>query len=434
MDILTVNDRIGEYPDSYYKATATAPGVYSQAKGDISADVCVVGGGYSGLSAALHLAREGFDVVLLEANRVGAGASGRNGGQVGTGQRVEQFELEKLFGKERARALWDMSLESVDLVSEFCAEATKTPCKVRKGIIEANHRKRYTKGSRAYVDHLQKVYDYDKISFLDKEQIREEIGSSDYCSGHLDMGSGHINPLQYVFVLAELAEAAGVKIYETSRMTSFTDGERVQIKTDAATVNAKFAVFGLNGYHNNIHRELERRVMPLNNYVCVTEPLEESFARTVLKNNFAVADSRFVINYFRMSDDNRMIFGGGETYRYRFPKDIKAKVRKPMLEIFPQLNDTKIDYAWGGTLGITMSRLPYFDRLSPNILSVAGFSGHGVAMATLAGKMAAEAINGQAKRFDIMSDLPTARFPGGAMLRYPALAAGMLWYSLLDKI
>jgi gamma-glutamylputrescine oxidase len=434
VDTLTINDRLGEYPNTYFAATATHPEPHPQAKGNISADVCVVGGGYSGLSTSLHLARLGFVVVLLEASRIGSGASGRNGGQVSVGQRVEQFELEKHFGKEHARTLWDIGVESVDLVSDLCAEATKTLCKVHPGIIGANHRQRYTKDSRAYVDHLQEVYDYDKISFLDQEQIREEVGSLDYCSGHLDMGSGHVNPLQYIFVLAELAEAAGVRIFETSRMTSFKEGDQVEIKTDKATVNAKYAVFGLNGYHNNIHRELERRVMPINNYVCVTEPLEESFARTVMKNNYAVADSRFVINYFHMSEDKRMIFGGGETYSYRFPKDIKAKVQKPMLEVFPQLKDAKIDYAWGGTLGITLSRLPHFDRLSGNILSVSGFSGHGVAMATLAGKMAAEAIDGQAKRFDIMRQLPTARFPGGAMLRYPALVASMLWYSMLDKI
>ncbi len=432
MDILTINDRIGAYPDSYYVATATAPGPFSEAEGDINADVCVVGGGYTGLSAALHLARQGLDVVLLEANRIGSGASGRNGGQVCVGQRVDQQVLEKQYGMLQARQLWDIAVDSVALVRQLAAEAT-TDCPVYSGIVHADHRRRYTAESQRHVEHLQNTYGYDKISFLDQTAIQEEVGSADYCSGYIDHGGAHLHPLKYAFALAELAQTSGVRLFEQSRVRHYVEDGTVCVHTDKAQVKAKYLVLGLNGYHNNISSDLASRVMPINNFIAVTEPLDESFARRLIKHNYAVQDSRFVVNYFRLSEDNRMIFGGGETYSYHFPKDLKAKVRKPMLEVFPQLQDAKIDYAWGGTLGITLSRLPYFCRLSNLVLSASGFSGHGVAMATMAGKLIADAIEGNTERFDLMRQLPATRFPGGALLRQPALIAGMLWYSMLDK-
>ena len=433
MDILTINDRPGAYPDSWYAATAEAPGPFAAAEGEIRADVCVVGGGFSGLSTALHLRRKGFDVVLIEASRLGFGASGRNGGQVGTGQRVEQLDLEKLVGLDLARQLWQVGLDSVDLVRDLIAESGED-CHVAPGIIHANHRDRFTAHSRAFAEHLQGAYGYDAIRFLDRAAIHAEVGSPGYHSGVLDMGSFHLHPLRYAFALARLAQAAGVRLHEMSRMTRLEEGAPARVHTDRAVITADHVVLGLNGYHNNIARPLAQRVMPINNFIAVTEPLGEARAAELIAHNHAVADSRFVINYFRLSPDTRMVFGGGESYGYRFPADIAAKVRKPMLEVYPQLADARIDYAWGGTLGITMSRLPHFERIAGNVLSVSGFSGHGVAMATLAGRMAAEALAGQAGQFDLMAGLPTAPFPGGKTLRSPLLAAAMIWFSLRDRI
>ncbi|MEG6508940.1 FAD-binding oxidoreductase [Methyloligella sp. 2.7D] len=433
MDILTINDRPGEYPNSYYAATATPPGPYPQAEGEISADVCVVGAGFSGLSAALHLAEQGLDVVLLEASRVGFGASGRNGGQLSGGQRVEQPELEKNFGLERAKILWDIGQDSVALVKALIARG-KIDCGLTPGIIHADHRARFTAETAEYVEHMRKVYGAEEISFLDKEAIRHEVGSPDYYSGSLNMGAAHLHPLRYAFGLAKMAVAAGVRIFEMSRMTGFDKGAMVKVRTEKAVVGAKHLVLGLNGYHNNIEPELSSRVMPINNYIVVTEPLSEDFAKSLIRNNYAVADSRFVVNYFRLTEDRRMLFGGGETYNYRFPDDIAATVRKPMLEIYPQLRDTRIDYAWGGTLAITRSRLPHFYRADRNILSMSGFSGHGVGMATIAGKIAADAIANQAGRFDIMSEIPNATFPGGPAMRLPLLAVAMTWYAMRDRL
>jgi gamma-glutamylputrescine oxidase len=431
MDLLSANDKAGEYPASYYAATATPLDSFPKAKGTISCDVCVVGGGYSGLSAALHLAQSGYDVVLLDAQRVGFGASGRNGGQVGTGQRIGQDDLEGLVDLSQAQALWDLSLESVGLVRGLIAKHN-LDCGWFDGIIEADHRARNVPHSHEYADKLRNEYDYHLIRPVGRDEMRSLVGSSAYYGGTLDMGGGHMHPLRFALGLARAARDAGVRIYERSKVTSVTpDGK---VGTDQAQITAKHVILGCNGYLGALNGHVAQRVMPINNFIAATEPLSDAKARNLIRDNHAVADSKFVINYFRLSEDNRMLFGGGESYGYKFPKDIAKTVRKPMLQIFPQLKDTKIDYAWGGTLGITMNRMPHFARVSDKVLSISGYSGHGVAMATLAGKLAAKAVAGQAEKFDIFSTVPTPRFPGGPRLRAPLLVLAMLWYSMRDRL
>ncbi|MCK8463028.1 FAD-binding oxidoreductase [Aliiroseovarius sp. S1339] len=433
MDILTANDTTGNYPQSWYSATADAPGPYPAAEGDLSCDVCVIGGGFTGLSAALHLAERGYDVVLLEAHRVGFGASGRNGGQVGTGQRLEQDELEEMVGKDDARKLWDMALESVQLVRDLVA-AHAPDANFVDGILHADHRARFVPHSHDYARKLNEDYGYDLIRPVDRDEMRHLCGSPAYHGGTLDMGAGHIHPLRYAFGLARAATAKGARIHEVSRANRVTEGATVLVETDSAKVSAKHVLWACNGYLGHAERQVAARVMPINNFILATEPLGEDLAKELIRENHGVADSKFVINYFRLSEDNRMLFGGAESYGYRFPKDIVKLVSKPMLEIYPQLKDTKIDYAWGGTLGITLNRMPHFARLQGNILSASGYSGHGVSMATLGGKLAAEAIAGQAERYDLMASVPTPRFPGGVAMRWPLLVAAMFWFSLRDKL
>lgn len=429
MDLLSANDRQGEYPASYYAATADPLPPFAPAKGAITCDVCVVGGGYSGLSAALHLRAAGYDVALVEAQRVGFGASGRNGGQVGTGQRIGQDDLEGIVNKAQARALWDLSLESVDLVRDLIAKHD-IDCGWADGIIEADHRAKFVPHSHEYAEKLQSEYGYDKIRALDKDEMRALVGSRAYYGGTLDLGGGHLHPLRFALGLARAAQAAGVRIYEQSKVTGVTpDG---QVTTENAKISASHVILGCNGYLGGLNPQVAARVMPINNFIAATEPLDDP--ERLIRHNYAVADSKFVINYFRFSQDNRMLFGGGESYGYRFPRDIAATVRKPMLEIFPQLKDTRIDYAWGGTLGITMNRMPHFAQVSDKVISISGYSGHGVAMATLAGKLAADAVAGQAEQFDIFATVPSPRFPGGRRLRTPLLVLAMLWYSLRDRL
>ncbi|MCK8482719.1 FAD-binding oxidoreductase [Aliiroseovarius sp. S2029] len=433
MDLLTANDRTGEYPQSWYAATADAPGPYPAAAGNMRCDVCVIGGGYTGLSAALHLADRGYDVLLLEAQRVGFGASGRNGGQVGTGQRLEQDALEKMVGRDDARKLWDLSLESVQLVRDIVAKHAPD-AGFTDGILHAMHRARYVPEDHAYVRKLNEEYGYDLIRAVDRDEMRQLCGSPAYHGGSLDMGGGHTHPLRLAFGMARAAEAAGARICETSRVTGVSDGAKVVVTTDTARVTADHVLWACNGYLGKVEPGVAARVMPINNFILATEPLDDGFAKSLIRDGHAVADSKFVINYFRLSEDNRMLFGGAESYGYRFPKDIVKLVSKPMLEIYPQLRDTRIDYAWGGTLGITLNRMPHFARLKGNVLSASGYSGHGVAMATLGGKLAAEAIAGQAERFDLMASVPTPRFPGGVAMRWPLLVAAMFWFSLRDKL
>lgn len=432
MDVLTVNDRQGAYPRSYY-AESVDPKARPTAEGALSFDVCVIGGGYTGLSTALHLAGKGYRVVLLEAHRVGWGASGRNGGQVNTGQRLDQDALEDLVGDAQAMELWNLGRDAVALVRRLI-DQHRIDCHFAEGVIHADHRQRFVRHSHAYVEKLRGKYGYDQIEPLDLHQMRAHVGSPAYYGGNLDKGAGHLHPLAYALGLARAAEAAGATIYENARVIRVREGDPIRVETADAKISARFLVVGCNGYHGDLFPELARRVMPINNFIAATEPLSEEAACDLIRDNHAVGDSRFVINYFRLSRDRRMLFGGGESYGYRFPADIAAKVRRPMLQIFPQLADTRIDYAWGGTLGITMSRLPYFQRLGGNILCAGGFSGQGVALATLAGSILAETVDGQASRFDVFAALPTPTFPGGTALRLPLLALAMTWYAIRDRL
>ncbi|KPA22214.1 Gamma-glutamylputrescine oxidoreductase [Shimia sp. SK013] len=432
MNLLYSNDRKGEYPESWYAATAEPLAPFPSFQGNRQADVCVIGGGFTGLSTALHLAQKGYDVVLLEAQRVGFGASGRNGGQLGSGQRMEQDALENLVGPEDAAKLWHLAEDAKSLVRNLISEH-KISCHFKPGIAHACFSKRESNEEHAYTAHLQQRYGYDQIEPLDRDALQALCPSPKYVGGSLDMGAGHLHPLSYALGLAVAASAAGVKIFESSEVTQINQGSKVTVSTRAGKVTADHLVLACNGYLGDLEPKVATRVMPINNFIAATEPLGDDAAK-VLTQDVAVADTKFVVNYFRLSHDKRLLFGGGESYGYRFPKDISATVRKPMVEVFPHLCDVKIDYAWGGTLAITMKRMPYLRRLAPNILTASGYSGHGVGTATHAGQLIATAIAGQNEGFDTMARVPAQPFPGGTALRSPLLALAMTWYSLRDRL
>jgi gamma-glutamylputrescine oxidase len=433
MDLLSANDRAGEYPPSWYAATADPLPRAPTPEGRLECDVCVVGAGFTGLSAALHLAEAGFDVILLEAQRVGFGASGRNGGQVGTGQRQDQDWLEARMGREMARGLWDLSMEAVGLTRHL-AHQHAGGAEWADGIIHAAHKPRYVPLYHAYAEKMARDYGYDQIRPLSGAQMREMVGSAAYHGGDIDMGGGHLHPLKYALGLARAAQSAGVRLFEGARVTALEPGEPAILRLRGADVRARFVALACNGYIGGLDPRVAARVMPINNFIAATRPMSAAERDGVIRGNHAVADSKFVVNYFRFTPDNRLLFGGGESYGYRFPTDIAAKVRGAMAPIFPQLDGIEITHAWGGTLGITLNRMPHFARLSGNILSASGYSGHGVAMATMGGKLLSEAIAGHAGRFDMMARVPTPAFPGGTLLRWPLLVTAMIWYSLRDKL
>ena len=432
MNLLFANDKPGHYPASFYADTRDAAPERAALKGAVQADVCIVGAGYTGLSAALHLAEAGRRVVLLEAHRVGFGASGRNGGQIGSGQRLEVTELEKMMGKPAARRLWDLAEEAKALTYDLAARAGVP---THRGIAHAALKPSEVAHAHEMAEHLATHYGYDQITPLDRDGLRALIPSERYIGGDIDRGAGHVHPLNLTLGMARLAEAAGAVIHENSVVTGIEHGtgtQKSRVLTAQGHVEAEHVILAANGYLDRLEPKVTARVMPLNNYIVATEPLGDR-VREVLTENIAAHDTKFVVNYWRLHED-RLLFGGGESVTYRFPRDIAAKARVPMLQVYPQLRDVKITHAWGGTLAITLNRMPYFGRPSPNCLSASGFSGHGVAMATLAGKLMAQAVTATGDGFDVMASVPTYPFPGGGYLRWPILVAGMTFYGLRDKL
>jgi gamma-glutamylputrescine oxidase len=431
MDLLHVNDRRGEYPASYYAATRTPIDPFPALKGEVRADVAVVGGGYMGLSAALHLAEKGLSVVVLEAHRVGFGASGRNGGQVGSGQRQDQVWIEKAVGRDHARRLWDMAEDAKTLVRDLI-DRHQMPVTFHPGVAHACYSDAETREVHGYAEKLARDYGYTQLEPLDRAGIRRLIGSTSFAGGEIDRGAGHIHPLNFAIGLAKAAAAAGARIHEDSEVLTFTPGPKATLKTAQGTVTADHVILAGNGYIGGLEPSYPSRVMPINNFIVATEPLGDR-AKEILAEPVAVADSNFVVNYWRLSEDNRLLFGGGESYGYRFP-DILKTVRAPMLKIYPQLADAKITHAWGGTLAITINRMPALMRPHPNVLAGSACSGHGVALSTLTGKLLAETVTGNAEGYDLLASIPQPRFPGGAALRWPLLVLAMTWYSMRDRL
>ncbi len=421
------------HTDSYFAATALGAIEHPRLLGDLSCDVCVIGGGFTGLSTALHLAERGFEVVLLEARRAGWGASGRNGGQLGSGQRRSQGELERLVGAARARALWDLAEEAKAAVKERIRRH-HIPCDLKSGSLRVATKPGDAAVLAAQAEDLRARYDYPHIRAVPRDEVAEMLGTGIYHGGSLDRDAGHLHPLNYALGLARAAQQAGARIFEDSPVTRIESGARPGATTTQGRVRARYLVLACNGYLEGLEPRIAGRIMPINNYILATEPLGETGAREIIRDDVAVSDTKFVIDYYRLSADRRLLFGGGETYRRAFPADIKGFVRKVMLRVYPQLAEARIDYAWGGTLAITRNRLPGFGRLGPGLFYAQGFSGHGVALTTLAGKLIAEAVAGSAERFDVFARLPQPSFPGGTLLRWPGLVAGMLYYTLRDKL
>lgn len=393
----------------------------------------MIGGGFTGLSAALNLAERGMSVILLEAERIGFGASGRCGGLIGSGQRHDVLEAEEAFGYEKSRLLWDFSEAAKDEIRQRVAKH-EISCDLQKGQLVGVHKKSYLGWASDLSEALAERYDYPDTHALDAAGTRAMVATENFLEGWFDPGSMTIHPLNYALGLARAAADAGVRLFEESRVSGYTKTDPAVVTTEKGSVTASFVVLACNGYLEKLEPRVASRIMPVNNFIVVTEPLGEERANKLISGRFGIHDTRFVVNYFRLTDDSRLLFGGGENYRRGFPRDIVRFVRPYMLELFPQLHDVAIDFGWGGTLSVTMNRWPHVGRLAPNLFFAQGYSGHGISIANFAGKTIAEAVSGTAERFDVMSSLPTLRFPGGTLFRYPGMVLGMFYYALKDRL
>ena len=426
---MAFNDALA-MPDSYYVASAHDWEGGEPLAGAKTADLVVVGGGCTGLSAALHAARAGLQVVLLEGGRVGWGASGRNGGQMIPGLRRGAVELVSDHGVERARALLGLAFEARDLMLGLIADHA-IDCDLKTaGHLQAAVRPRDVRAMAAEAECLSTVMGYPHVDLLSAGRMRDEVASP-YCGGLLDLQGGHLHPLNYTLGLARAARAAGVVIHEHSPVTSIADARGVLARTGAGEVRASHGVLAGDALLEGLCEPVTSRIMPVANYLVATAPLDDP--ASLIANDRAISDSRFVLDYYRLSADGRLIFGGGERYSPDPPRDIAGFVRPHMERVFPQLRGAPIAHAWGGLVSVTRTRLPHVGRRG-DILFAHGYSGLGVMLSTLAGKLLVEAITGRADRFDLFAALEPPPFPGGGALRGPLHVLGMLWYAFRDRI
>ena len=422
-----------EHVRSYYAASANPAPQRPALRGEITADVCVVGGGIAGCSTALHLAERGYRVVLLEGRRIAWGASGRSGGQAIFGFAAGQDKLVAQVGAETARRMFEVSVEALDLLKDRVARHA-IDCDLNWGQLHVAIKPRHETELRAWREELAGEYGYTTLRWLERDELRQLLDTGRYRGGLYDSRSGHLHPLNYTLGLAVAAESAGATLHEDSLVTRLEHGDTVVVHTTGGRVRAKHVALCCNAYVDDLSPRLRSRIMPVGTYIVATEPLGRSRIESLMRENVAVTDVNWVLDYFRRSADHRLLFGGRVSYSGLDPLNTARATRARMLKVFPQLADVAVEYSWGGYVDITMSRAPDFGRLAPNVYYLQGFSGHGIALTGMAGRLVAETIAGQSERFDMFARLQHRDFPGGPLLRTPALVLAMLWFRLKDLL
>lgn len=421
------------YPNSYYFSSLNNSTTYPTLKESIAADICIVGGGFSGVATAVELAERGYKVVLLEQHKIGWGASGRNGGQIirGVGHDLSQFK--KVIGQQGVNAITALGTSAnkivIDRINKYHID-----CDLTMGYCDLATRNKHMKALEQDYEVLKNSdYPHD-LKMLDKNELQQQvIGSTNFIGGFEDQGSGHLHPLNLCTGEAKVAADLGVQIFENSAVEEIIQGDSVTIKTAQGQVLAKHLVLAGNAYLGDLMPKISNKVLPAGSYIIATEPLSESVYQQILPGNHAVCDLKIDLDYFRLSADKRLLFGGMCNYSGRDPKDIKAALYPKMLNVFPQLADIKIDYQWGGMIGIGANRLPQIGRLTKNIYFAQAYSGHGVNITHMAAKLIAEAIDGASTGFDTFAKVKHLTFPGGKHLRSPLLSLGMMYHKMLDK-
>lgn len=428
-DSLSSTTPVSWYRDSIALQLDPAPALV----GEVTADVCIIGAGVTGCSTALHLAERGYKVVLLESSMVGHGASGRSGGQILPGLGTDISTVEKALGRERARDIWEMSREAVRLTAELI-ERHAIPCELSWGYLHAAVKPRHVKELHAFQNRMARDYGYESMQWLEGQALREHVVTDEYPGAMRDSEGGHLHPLNYTLGLARAAQRAGVSLHEHSAVIEIQRGEPATVITEQGRVIADRVVLATNAYGGGLAPEMEGRIMRAANYMIATAPLTSEQAAQVLPRNDALSDANFVLDYYRLSADRRLIYGGEVSYDGREPRGLDARIDSKIRRLFPVLGEVDIQYRWGGDVAITLNRAPDFGRIGPNLYYAQGYSGHGMAMAGLAGKLLAESLSGDSERFDTFAAMPHRTFPGGRHLRTPLLVLATTFYKLRDRL
>ncbi len=417
---------------SFYAASANDKNIRPSLEGDITADICVIGAGFTGLSTAIHLAEKGFKVVVLEGSLVGFGASGRNGGQIVNSYSRDIDFIEKHYGQEVGKKMGKMAFQGGRILRRLVKDYNIN-CDLKDGGIFAACNEKQLDGMKDRKA-LWEKHGHTELDLLDENSIRQRVGTERYVGGLLDNSGGHFHPLNLVLGEAAAVESLGGTIYEDSEVIKVEEGEKTKVYTKNGSVTANFLVVSGNAYLGGLIPKLEAKAIPCGTQVITTEPLSEEQQKQLIPMDNCVEDCNYLLDYYRLSGDGRLIYGGGVTYGAREPSKIESKIVPNMLKTFPQLKGTKVDFAWTGNFLLTLMRLPQFGRIGKNIYYAQGYSGHGITCSHLAGQILADAITDQYERFDIFAALPQYPFPGGRILRVPMTAAGAMYYSLRDKL
>lgn len=432
IDLLRANDPATGFPPSWYADTCALPAPRPPLDGDRQVDVAIIGAGFTGLNAALTLAEAGLKPLVIDARQAGWGASGRNGGQVCSGYNKSQRWLEQRLGADTARGLWDLCEAGKSRLRTQVA--TLAPdANYKSGIAHGSLTARDFEDEKRDADHLATAYGYTDLEVLNATDFQSVLRSPLYHGGTIDHGAGHIHPLRLVLALAQEAEAAGATIVENTEVTAIETGPHTRLTTPTGTVTAKHVIIAGNGYLRRLSWRYAARVMPVNSFIGATAPLGNRTG-DVLGADIASADSSHVVNYLRLSEDGRLLFGGRANFSHRFPNDIGGKLHARIAEMFPQIADVPLNYTWGGTLGVTMTRLPWISRLAPDVYIAGGYSGHGVALSGMAGHAMAQAILGQSANFDLFAKIPSGTLPLGPYAQGPMLSLAMAWYAMRDRL
>ncbi|MGG7517690.1 NAD(P)/FAD-dependent oxidoreductase [Allorhizobium undicola] len=418
--------------DSWYAFSANDRHERPALQGEIEADVCVIGAGFTGISAALQLAENGYKVVVLEAARIGFGASGRNGGQIVNGYSRDLEAIARRYGEDKAVSLGKMSLEGGEIIRERVARYD-----IRCDLVDGGFFAAFTDKQIREMDAVRVNWErhgHSGLEMVSRAEVGHYVQSGRYVGGMIDRLGGHIHPLNLVLGEAKAVERLGGRIFEKSRVTGVEPGAAPVVRTAQGRVKARFVLVCGNAYLGDLLPEITEKMMPVSSQVMATEPLDQSLIESLLPASYCVEDANYVLDYYRRTADNRLLYGGGIGYGGQDPADLTGVIRPNMLKTFPQLRGVKIDFAWSGNFALTLTRIPHMGKLSDTLFFSHGDSGHGVTTTHLLGKILGEAVSGQMGRFDVWSSLKAYPFPGGKTFRVPLTVLGAWWYGLRDRL